>query len=96
MPAADVTALEALIKEGRAAVEKQDDAVIATSLEQLEKEAHRVASVMYQGAAGPGGAGGPGGPGAGPDETPPGDAPPPGAGGAKKKDVIDAEFEESP
>ena len=96
MPAADVTALEALIKEGRAAVEKQDDAVIATSLEQLEKEAHRVASVMYQGAAGPGGAGGPGGPGAGPDETPPGDAPPPGACGAKKKDVIDAEFEESP
>jgi hypothetical protein len=47
---------------------------------------------MYQ-AAGPG-AGGPGGPGPADGAAPPGEAPP-GAGG-KKKDVIDAEFEESP
>src|SRR5208283_5113862 len=47
LPAADVTALEGLIKEGRAAVEKQDDAAIAAAVEKLEKEAHRVASVMY-------------------------------------------------
>jgi molecular chaperone DnaK len=90
LPAGDVTTLEGLIKEGRAAVEKQDDAGIVSALDRLEKEAHRMASVMY-GAAG---AGGPtnGGP-------PPGDGPPPegGApGGPDKKGVIDAEFEETP
>src|SRR4051812_9632998 len=38
----DVTSLEALIKEGRAAVEKQDDDAVKVSSEKLEKEAHRV------------------------------------------------------
>jgi molecular chaperone DnaK len=91
LQAADVSTLEGLIKEGRAAVEKQEDAQVKDVLERLEKEAHRLASVMYQN-AGPSGGGGapPGGGGA-----------PPGAGGApegqseKKKDVIDAEFEET-
>ncbi len=92
LPATDVASLEGLIKEGRAAVEKQDDAAIASAVEKLEKEAHRIASVMYQ-AAGAGGANG--GPGA-VDGAPPGDAAPPGATPGKKKDVIDAEFEESP
>ena len=93
LPAADVATLEGLIKEGRAAVEKQDDAAITVAVEKLEKEAHRVASVMYQGAAG----GADGGAGAGPsDGASGGDAPPAGAPGGKKKDVIDAEFEESP
>src|SRR5271170_2963131 len=47
LPAGDVTTLEGLIKEGRAAVEKQDDAVIQSTMEKLEKEAHRMASAMY-------------------------------------------------
>ena len=95
LPAADVATLEGLIKEGRAAVEKQDDAAIAAAAEKLEKEAHRIASVMYQ--AAPGGGAGPGA-GAGDGAAPTDGAPPPAAGGAggKKKDVIDAEFEESP
>ena len=95
--ASDITTLEGLIKEGRAAVEKQDDAEVASVSERLEKEAHRIASVMYQGAAGSGGVAGQNG-GTGPDGDaeggPPGGVP----GDAKKKDggVIDAEFEETP
>ncbi|HEU4536838.1 MAG TPA: molecular chaperone DnaK, partial [Polyangiaceae bacterium] len=73
------------------AIEKQDDEGVKQNLERLEKEAHRLAGVMYQNA--PGGTDGPGGgPGAGPN------APPPGAAGGepkKKGDVIDAEFEET-
>ena len=95
IPAADVTLLEGLIKEGREAVEKQDDDAVKSVSERLEKEAHRMASVMYQGGAG--------GPGAGPNGGPPGggidgEGPPPAGGaGEKKKDggVIDAEFEET-
>ncbi len=88
VPASDVESLEKLIKQGREAVEKQDDAQITAALDALEKEAHRLASVMYGGQGGPGGPGAPGAPGA-----PGGDA----AGGDKKKDggVIDAEFEET-
>jgi len=86
LQASDISTLEGLIKDGRSAVEKQDDAQVKDVLEKLEKEAHRLASVMYQGA--PGGA--PGAPG----EAPTGEAPD--AGGEKKKDVIDAEFEETP
>ena len=87
LPAGDVATLEGLIKEGRAAVEKQDDAEVASVLERLEKEAHRMAGVMYQNAGGPPGAP----PGAGPTDG--GGA----AGGGEKKDknVIDAEFEET-
>jgi len=88
--ASDLSALEAAIKDARSAIEKQDDAAVTTALERLEKEAHRIASVMYQN-AGPA-AGGPGAPppsgGAG---TPPGGE----KAGDKKGGVIDAEFEES-
>jgi molecular chaperone DnaK len=84
LQAADISTLESLIKEGRSAVEKQDDGQVKDILEKLEKEAHRLASVMYQGA--PGGA---------PGAAPEGGAPPPPADGEKKKDVIDAEFEET-
>ncbi|MEP7053344.1 MAG: molecular chaperone DnaK [Pseudomonadota bacterium] len=82
----DVASIESLIKDGRAAVEKQDDAKVQEVLEKLEKEAHAMATKMYEGAGGPPGGGAPGaGPGAG--------------GGAsddpKKGDVIDAEFEET-
>jgi molecular chaperone DnaK len=87
----DIGSIEKLIKEGREAVEKQDDAKVQSVLELLEKEAHAMAAKMYEGAGGPppGGA-----PGAGPDGGP---APSEDSGGKKKKggDVIDAEFEES-
>ncbi|HQY61531.1 MAG: molecular chaperone DnaK [Myxococcales bacterium] len=80
----DVATLEGLIKEGRAAIEKQEDDKISDVLDRLEKEAHRLAGNMYgaQGAGiDPNGAPPPGGPGAAP--------------GGKKDGVIDAEFEES-
>jgi molecular chaperone DnaK len=88
----EVGTLESLIKEGREAVEKQDDAKVTDVLARLEKEAHRMATKLYESAgAGAGGAGAP----------PPGaaggngkDGPSAGAAG-KKGDVIDAEFEES-
>jgi molecular chaperone DnaK len=89
----DVAQFESMIKEGREAVEKQDDPKIKELLEKLEKEAHRIASVMYQGAAGgPGDGNGGGG---GPETPEPGAEGP--AGGKAKKDggVIDAEFEET-
>ncbi|WP_438005334.1 molecular chaperone DnaK [Sorangium sp. So ce321] len=78
---ADVAALNALIAEGRRAIEQQDDAQVAAALEKMEKEAHRIARVMYEKAGGQ------------PPEAP---APPSGArdtGG--KEGVIDAEFEET-
>jgi molecular chaperone DnaK len=87
----DVTTLQGLIKEGREAVEKQDDAKVQDVSARLEKEAHRLAGAMY-GASGPPG----GGPNGGPASPPGADG---AAGGDKKggKDgsVIDAEFEET-
>ncbi|HEY2407992.1 MAG TPA: molecular chaperone DnaK, partial [Polyangiaceae bacterium] len=81
----DVSSIEALIKEGREAVEKQDDDKVQSVLERLEKEAHAMASKMYESA---GAGGGPGG-------APPAGGAPSGGDGAKKPgDVIDAEFEE--
>ncbi len=87
LPAGDVSMLEGMIKEARSAIEKQDAAAVASNLEKLEKEMHRIASAVY-GAGGP--PGGPGAPGAGPGDAPP--EPPKGKG---KDGVIDAEFEES-
>src|SRR5262249_4781032 len=87
LPESDVSSLNAVVAGGRSATERQDDADVAAALEKLEKEAHRIAAVMYE-KAGPQGAAPPGGDGAQP--------PPPGGGPAKGKDgVIDAEFEES-
>jgi molecular chaperone DnaK len=90
LQASDITTLESLIKDGRGAVEKQDDAQVKETLEKLEKEAHRLAGAMYQGAGGDGANGGPGASGEGEGDG----APPP---ADKKKDggVIDAEFEET-
>jgi molecular chaperone DnaK len=93
LQAADIGTLEALIKEGRSAVEKQEDAQVKDVLERLEKEAHRLASVMYQNAPS-GGAPGGGAPGGGGGGAPGGGEPAAGGDG-KKKDVIDAEFEET-
>jgi molecular chaperone DnaK len=92
LQAADLSSVEALIKEGREAVEKQDDAKIKDVSERLEKEAHRIGTTMYQAAAaGSEGAAGDHG------EDANGAAPPP-DGKPSKKDggVIDAEFEETP
>jgi molecular chaperone DnaK len=86
--AADMATLEGLIKEGREAVEKQDDDKVKDVSERLEKEAHRLAGQMY-GASAPPGAGGNGGP------MPPTDGVPPGGAGKKDGGVIDAEFEET-
>jgi molecular chaperone DnaK len=86
----DLGSIESLIKEGRAAVEQQDDEKVQEVSAKLEKEAHGLASKLYESAGGSAGPG-PGGP-AG--AAPGGDAAPSGGDG-KKKDVIDAEFEES-
>jgi molecular chaperone DnaK len=86
LQAADIATIEGLVKEGREAVEKQDDAKVQSVMERLEKEAHRVASVMYGATGGPPG-------GAPPSDE--GGAPPPPEGEKKDKNVIDAEFEES-
>jgi molecular chaperone DnaK len=88
LQAGDVSSLEGLIKEGRDAVEKQDDEKVQDVLERLEKQAHELASKLYQsageGAAPPGASGPNGSPGAS-------DA----SSSDKKADVIDAEFEET-
>jgi len=94
LQAADVATLEGLIKEGREAVEKQDDAKVQDVMGRLEKEAHRLASVMYGATQGPGANGGGPVPPGGEGEGDGGAAP-----GAEKKGkeggVIDAEFEET-
>jgi molecular chaperone DnaK len=81
LDAADVTTLDALIAEGRQAVEKQDDASVAGISERLEKEAHRVTSKMYESNA----AGAP----------PQGDQPPKTDAERGRKDIVDAEFEDT-
>ncbi|MEO6420208.1 MAG: molecular chaperone DnaK [Polyangiaceae bacterium] len=87
MEASDLASLESLIKEGRAAVEKDDAQLIASISEQLEKEAHRVATAMYQNA-------GDTAPRAEAEGAP--DGGPTAANRSAKDDVIDAEFEETP
>ncbi|HEX3597076.1 MAG TPA: molecular chaperone DnaK [Polyangiaceae bacterium] len=82
----DLGPVEALVKEGREAVEKQDDDKVKSVLERLEKEAHAIATKLYEQAGPPPGAGGPPPPG--------GDDGQSGGGPKKKGDVIDAEFEE--
>ncbi|APR83826.1 Chaperone protein DnaK [Minicystis rosea] len=86
LPESDVSALNSAIADARKAIEKQDDDAVAAAMEKLEKEAHRIASVMYEKSGAPAGGPPPGGP---------GDAPPPAGGGKGKDGVIDAEFEES-
>ena len=81
LAASDMSSLEALIKEARDAVEKQDDAMIRGALERLQHESHRIASSVYQGAGG--GAEGPTG------------GPAPSAQPKKEGGVIDAEFEDT-
>jgi molecular chaperone DnaK len=88
--AGDLASLETLIKEGREAVEKQDDDKVKDVSERLEKEAHRLAGQMYGATPPPNGNGGP----MPPPEGPGADGVPP-PGGKKDGGVIDAEFEET-
>ncbi len=85
LPAADVANLEAILKEGREAVEKRDDDKVQDVLTRLEKEAHQMATKLYEAAGA-----GPGGPAGGAQASGSND----GKGG-KKDDVVDAEFEET-
>ncbi len=80
LDAADVSVLEELVKEGREAIERQDNEKIESVSTRLEQKAHELASKLYAAGA-PADAGGAGA------------APADGAGA--KSDVIDAEFEES-
>jgi len=84
LPADEVSKLEGIIRDARSAIERQDDAAVRDLTERLEKEAHQVASVMYQQAAS-----GPAAPGGG-ASAPNGEK-----AQDKKPGVIDAEFEET-
>lgn len=95
LPADDVTKLEALVKEGREAVEKQDDEKTQELLGKLESEMQRVASVMYQAQGANGGPGAPGGDANGDADHDHDDQGGAAAGGKKDGGVIDAEFEET-
>jgi molecular chaperone DnaK len=90
----DLGSVESLIKEGREALEKQDDAKVSSVLENLEREAHAMATKMYESAGGPPGGVPPGDNGATPPGTGGGAPQADGAPGKKRGDVIDAEFEE--
>jgi molecular chaperone DnaK len=88
---ADVATLAGLIAEARDAIEKQDDDKVKDVAERLEKEAHRIASSMYQGPPR-------GSDAAAPEPTPAdpsGGTSGSGGAAAKKSGVIDGEFEES-
>ena len=80
IPAGDVASLEALLRESRKALSDENDPQITAAIEQLEKESHRIATLMYQGASG----------------GQPGSAPPSSAQGKSSPGVVDAEFEDAP
>jgi molecular chaperone DnaK len=80
LQAADASQLEALVQEAKSALEHQDDGVIASVTERLEKEASRIASAMRDGDGPPAN----------------GSAPGSSVGGNPgRKDVVDAEFEDA-
>jgi len=89
----DLGKIESLIKDGRDAVEKQDDAKVTRTLEALEKEAHAMASKLYESAGAAGGT--PDGPPSGGSNGAPKGGNPGGNADRKSGDVIDAEFEET-
>ena len=80
LQAADASQLEALVQEAKSALEHQDDGVIASVTERLEKEASRIASALRDGDGPPAN----------------GSAPGSSVGGNPgRKDVVDAEFEDA-
>ncbi|MFZ5479788.1 MAG: molecular chaperone DnaK [Myxococcota bacterium] len=89
MPADQVATVETALNEAKAALDKDDAAVLKAAFDKLTQASFKLAETMYQGQGGAGGAGGGGAPGGGGGgET---------AGGGTKKgdDVIDADFEEA-
>jgi molecular chaperone DnaK len=88
----DAKAIREAVSEARTALEEQDDDKVQTATEKLEKEAHRIASVMYEQTTAEGA------PSDGADDaTPPGDGASSEDGDSSGNDdsVIDAEFEET-
>ncbi|PIE05886.1 MAG: hypothetical protein CSA75_02405 [Sorangium cellulosum] len=95
LPAEEISTLEGIIKESKEAVEKQDDTMVQAALEKLEKEAHRIASVLYQQTNPEGGEPPPGADGGEPPPAGADNSDASGGNNKKRQDVIDAEFEES-
>jgi molecular chaperone DnaK len=87
IPAATRSDLEAKVKAVRDALNGSDVAAVKSTTETLMQASHRMAEEAYKAAGGA-----QGGPGAASPET--GSQPGEQAGGAKKDDVVDAEFEE--
>ncbi|MGB5961304.1 MAG: molecular chaperone DnaK [Coleofasciculaceae cyanobacterium] len=88
VPEADKTKVEALVKDLREAVSKEDDEQIKTLTPELQQALYTIGTNLYQQAGGGNEGGGPGaGPGAGAPGT---DA----AASGNADDVIDAEFSE--
>jgi molecular chaperone DnaK len=87
IPAATRSDLEAKVKAVRDALNGSDVAAVKSATETLMQASHRMAEEAYKAAGGA-----EGGPGAAGPET--GSQPGEQAGGAKKDDVVDAEFEE--
>jgi len=80
--AADAAVLSALIRDGRDALEKEDDTLVTSLGERLESESHRVATATRAKEAGSG--------------APPEASGPAAKGGNQsRKDIPDAEFEET-
>jgi molecular chaperone DnaK len=87
----DDRAIRAAIADVRKILPEGSREQIEEALKLLEKETHRVASILYQSAGTPGGAGGATRGAGGPDESEAGGGQAPG-GGAKEGQVIDAEY----
>jgi len=93
IPASERGVLEDALKDARSTLDANREAVDAevfkASFERLEKASHKMAEVLYKGAAGT--------PGGSPDGGSAGGTRPTGNdGGNKKDDVIDAEYTETP
>ncbi|GDX79515.1 chaperone protein DnaK [Deltaproteobacteria bacterium] len=87
LPAAEVTNVEAALGEARSALDSDDATRLKAAFDTLQKVSMKLGEAAY---ANPAGGADPGAPGAGPGAA----GAPPGAG-AKRDDVIDADFEEA-
>lgn len=87
LPAAEVTTVEAALGEARSALDSDDATRLKAAFDTLQKVSMKLGEAAY---ANPAGGADPGAPdaGAGPNGAPPG-------AGAKRDDVIDADFEEA-
>jgi molecular chaperone DnaK len=89
IPAGERTALEDTLKEARATLDANKEAIDAdvfkVAFEKLEKASHKMAEALYKAAGGTDGA-----------QATAGSGPSSGGGADKKDDVIDAEYTETP